>query len=170
MLTWSRQTATLLTGLTYHLLRRPDTYQKLTQEIRSSFKTFDEMDVVSLSQLRYLNACLEEGLRMYPPAPSAHPRVAPAGGETVCGHFVPEGVSSLIQDLIVILRSRVNTDMHTKTKVGVSAWAASHSKHNFLEPDKYLPERWLGDPRFESDHRKASQAFSYGPRNCIGKK
>ena len=54
--------------------------------------------------------------------------------------------------------------------MGVCGWAASHSERNFYDADSYHPERWLGDPRFVNDNKKAAQAFSYGPRNCIGKK
>ncbi|KAI9743666.1 MAG: hypothetical protein M1818_002982 [Claussenomyces sp. TS43310] len=140
------QTATVLSGVTYHLLMHPEIYEKLKTEIRTTFQSAEEIETASLAKLEYLNACLEEGLRMFPPAPTALPRVSPPGGGMVCGNFVPE-----------------------KTIVGVCSWAANHSAQNFADPDTYTPERWLGDPRFERDHKKASQAFSYGPRNCIGK-
>lgn len=42
---------------------------------------------------------------------------------------------------------------------------------NFALPDEFIPERWLGeDPRFAGDKNKAFEPFSYGSRNCIGKK
>jgi cytochrome P450 len=31
-----------------------------------------------------------------------------------------------------------------------------------------VPERWLGDEIYKDDDRQAMQAFSYGPRNCLG--
>ena len=34
-------------------------------------------------------------MRIYPPLPFALPRVVPAGGDTVDGHFLPEGVSQI---------------------------------------------------------------------------
>ncbi len=43
----------------------------------------------------YLNAVVEEGLRMYPPAGAAHlSRIVPKGGCEVDGVWIPEGVSS----------------------------------------------------------------------------
>lgn len=45
-----------------------------------------------------------------------------------------------------------------------------HNAKNFTLPDSYIPERWLGDARFSSDPQDVLQAFSFGPRNCIGKK
>lgn len=50
-------------------------------------------------------------------------------------------------------------------------YAVYHSEVNFALPDEFHPERWLddADPRFANDNRDALQAFSLGPRNCIGK-
>lgn len=46
-----------------------------------------------------------------------------------------------------------------------------HSEKNFIDPFAFLPERWLGqDERFAEDKGGILQPFSYGPRNCIGKK
>lgn len=45
-----------------------------------------------------------------------------------------------------------------------------HNDEQFAQPDSFIPERWLGDPRFENDNRSALQPFSFGPRNCIGRK
>ena len=42
-------------------------------------------------------------MRIYPPLPFALPRVVPAGGDTVDGHFLPEGVSQLF--LLYLLSS-----------------------------------------------------------------
>jgi len=44
------------------------------------------------------------------------------------------------------------------------------SAANFSRPNEFIPERWMNDPRFENDDRAALQPFSYGPRNCFGKK
>jgi len=53
--------------------------------------------------------------------------------------------------------------------VGVHHLAASRSAHNFKDPDKYIPERWLGDESYASDDLAAAQPFSMGQRNCLGK-
>ncbi len=46
--------------------------------------------------------------------------------------------------------------------------ACYRSADNFRDPDKFVPERWLGDEHFKHDRKKALQPFSLGPRNCIG--
>ncbi len=40
----------------------------------------------------YLNAVIEEGLRIAPPFPAGLPRVVPPGGDTVCGEWLEAGV------------------------------------------------------------------------------
>jgi cytochrome P450 len=146
-------------------------HQTLIEEIRGSFKSQDELTIGALQNMKYLNACLEEGLRIFPPAPVALPRVSPQGGATVCSRFVPEGVSNY-NILVTAALCCISIDFANivKTIVGVCGWAASHSASNFFDPDSYVPERWLGGPQFAGDNKKAAQAFSYGPTNCIGKK
>lgn len=77
----------------YYLFKNPDKLQRLQQEIRSAFKTYDEIDGTSTQPLKYLNAVALEAMRIYPPLPFALPRVVARGGDTVEGHFLPEGVS-----------------------------------------------------------------------------
>ena len=44
-----------------------------------------------LERLEILNAVLQEALRLYMAVPGPQPRVVPAGGATMGGHFFPEG-------------------------------------------------------------------------------
>ncbi|KAF9870881.1 hypothetical protein CkaCkLH20_11553 [Colletotrichum karsti] len=138
--------ATALSGITYFLCKSPDKYAKLTEEIRGAFSTEEEITMTSTGELRYLKATIEEGLRIYPPSPSALPRFVPGAGEDIDGKWVPGG-----------------------TAVGVHQLSASRSKHNWTNPNDFIPERWMDESSFDSDDRSASQPFSFGPRNCIGK-
>ncbi|KAL2020295.1 hypothetical protein VTK56DRAFT_8523 [Thermocarpiscus australiensis] len=142
----SETTATLLSGVTFLLLTNQKALKKLTAEIRGAFKSEDEIDFASVSTLPYLLACLDEALRMYPPVPIGLPRVVPKGGANIAGHYVPE-----------------------KTGVAIHQWAMYHNDEHFKDPFVYHPERWLGDPAFEGDHKEAFQPFHLGPRNCLGK-
>lgn len=141
----SETTANLLSGLIARLMWNPDKYKKLVDEIRGAFKTEEEVTYERLSKLTYLNACLEEGLRIHPPVPTGLLRTVPAGGDTIDGHFVPAGVS-----------------------VAVSSWAAAHNPINFRECDQFIPERYI-DKVYDTDWKKAAQPFSLGPRGCIGR-
>lgn len=143
----SETTATALTTATYYLCENPETLAKLTAEIRDTFGKEDDITIQSTAKLSYLNAVIEEALRLGPPGPGTFPRVVPEGGRVVCGQFVPGGYS-----------------------VGVHHLSVSRSPANFCEHDGFHPGRWLGDERFDSDKKTAAQPFSFGPRNCIGKK
>ena len=68
--------------------------EKLVKEIRSTFTSEDDITIESLQQMPYLHACLEEGLRVYPPVPTGLPRTTPEGGAPISGKWVPEGVST----------------------------------------------------------------------------
>lgn len=52
----------------------------------------------------------------------------------------------------------------------MSHLAAYHSERNFTDAAKFIPERHLDDPRYVNDRRSVMQPFSFGPRNCIGRK
>jgi len=93
----SETTATLLSGATFHLLRNPETMQKLKDEVRSAFQTEDDITLARVNGLTYMLAVLDEGLRIYPPVPVGLPRRVPKGGEIILDKFVPEGVSTSSQ-------------------------------------------------------------------------
>jgi hypothetical protein len=89
----SETTATLLSGLTNHLLRNPEIFDRLKKEIRTSVKKEEDIVIANLINLPFLNACIEEGLRIFPPVPVGLLRVVPAGGSDIDGNIIPEGVS-----------------------------------------------------------------------------
>ncbi len=90
----SETSTTLLSGLTYYLLKNPDTLRYLQSEVRGAFKDASEIDSNSASKLPYLFAAIEEGLRIFPPVAFGLPRVSP--GATVDGHYIPAGVSTVV--------------------------------------------------------------------------
>lgn len=55
--------------------------------------------------------------------------------------------------------------------MGMAQYAVFRSPYNFKDPEIYLPERWLdAEGPYKNDRREALQPFSFGPRNCIGRK
>lgn len=118
----SETTATLLSGVTFLLLQNPDVYKKITHEIRERFDSADQITFAAVEKLEYTIAVLQETLRYYPPVPTGFPRVAPPGGGKVSGYYIPGD-----------------------TTVYVSQHATNHSTRNFVEPDSFIPERWLKD-------------------------
>lgn len=142
----SETTATLLTGALYHLLTYPSTLTLLLSEIRTAFPQTTRPTMATTAPLPYLNAVLEESLRVYPPSAFAQARIVPADGAVVCGEVLPAG-----------------------TSVGVATLAASLSDKSWVDGGAFRPERWLGEG-WEGDDRRAMQPFIVGPRNCLGRK
>ena len=89
----SETTGTLLSGIVSHLIKYSDVMDRLVQEIRSAYTAEDEMTTASLARLPYLEAVIQETLRIAPPVPTGMPRVVPTGGANVCGTWLPENVS-----------------------------------------------------------------------------
>ena len=92
VLAGSETTSTALSCITFYTLRDPRINKLLQAEIRKSFNFYGEINAQSTARLKYLQAVILEGLRMYPPLPFALPRVVPEGGDVVDGRFVPGGV------------------------------------------------------------------------------
>ena len=92
----SETTATTLSGTLNYLTIHPEILATLVKEVRSRFIEEKEMTLASLRDLPYLNAVVSEGLRLCPPIPIMLPRLVPKGGDTVCGEWMPGGVSFLL--------------------------------------------------------------------------
>ena len=137
-----------MSGLMYLLLRNPEKLSKLQQEIRSLFQDPADMTVQAVTSCKYLRACINEGMRLYPPTPGSLPRFVPGKGEMIEGRWVPGGFA-----------------------VGVNQLSAGHSERNFRYAREFHPERWLDEPgsEFQNDDRSSVQPFSYGQRACLGR-
>lgn len=103
MIAGSETTATTLTGGTYFLLKNPSVYQRLVQEIRSSFKEEKDITISELDNLPYLAAVLTETLRIFPPVPGIMSRVIPKGGKHLCGYWLPGKVRYFLDILSALL-------------------------------------------------------------------
>ncbi|KAF1947874.1 cytochrome P450 [Clathrospora elynae] len=146
MIAGTETTATLVSGLTFLLLRNPVAMRKLVDEIRSEFASADDMTMERLAALPYLAACIKEAFRLYPPVPLGGPRITPENGSTVVGQFIPPG-----------------------TSLTISQHAMYTHEKNFKRPTEFIPQRWLGDSTFDSDEKQCLQPFSVGSRDCVGK-
>ncbi|KAM3509232.1 hypothetical protein MY11210_006415 [Beauveria gryllotalpidicola] len=146
----SETTATTLAGLVFNLKHNPEAHQSLLDEIRGTFATEEEINMKSAAKLQYLQACLNETLRVYPPVPETTPRHSP--GALINGDYIPKG-----------------------TRLSVYQWATYRNPNNFADPDLYRPQRWLPtthplyDDRYKNDNKDVFKPFSFGARDCIGK-
>ena len=89
----SETTATTLSGTINYLVTYPKTLEFLTNEVRKAFNSEDNINLEALGKLPYLNAVINEGLRLCPPVPTILPRLVPKSGDTACGLWLPGMVS-----------------------------------------------------------------------------
>ncbi|EPS29067.1 hypothetical protein PDE_04015 [Penicillium oxalicum 114-2] len=145
----SDTTATALTTLIYYLAAHQDKLWHLQQELRETFDEASDMTSEKLQGMLYLNAVIEEGLRICPPTAFGLPRISP--GAMVDGRLIPKG-----------------------TVVSTSSWTTAHREDYFHDARGFHPERWLPaghalwNAKFQHDHLSASKPFSLGPRGCLG--
>ncbi|KAI1421212.1 cytochrome P450 [Xylaria sp. FL1777] len=146
-------TKTALSAVFFYLSRFPACYKKLTDEIRSNFTSGSEIKGQPLTGCTYLRACIDEALRLSPPAPGILWRDPLSGSGTqpfiVEGSVIPPG-----------------------TIVGVNIYSIHRNPEYFPDPFTYHPERWLDDsisPERKKIMRDAFVPFSLGPRGCAGK-
>ncbi|PHH89659.1 hypothetical protein CDD83_5577 [Cordyceps sp. RAO-2017] len=146
-------TTVALSASIYLLLRNRPTWRRLADEVRRRFQTDDDITVHSTQGLPYLEAVINETLRLHHPTPISLPRSVPAEGRMIDGTFVPGN-----------------------TVIGINLQNIQNSPTLWQEPRQFHPERFLpaSDPlyerRFDRDVKAAFMPFSTGPRNCLGAK
>ena len=151
----SETTGISLAAIFYFLLKNPQCYQRLMDEIDAAVHNQIIQDratgLVSWAEsqkLTYLDACVKEALRLHPAVGLPLERVVPAQGATICGEHIPGG-----------------------TIVGCNAWVIHRRGEIFgCDVEDFRPERWLETSK---EVRKEMEAcmfhFGMGSRTCIGK-
>ncbi|KAG6368256.1 hypothetical protein INS49_002458 [Diaporthe citri] len=149
-------TATTLAATLYHVLRSPAAYRALCAEVRSGFAA--EADITGeavKARLPFLQACVQETLRLLPPANGkTAQRTAMADSCVVAGVAVPAG-----------------------TVVSADLYSIQRSPEHFARAGEFCPERWLArrgrvtrkQGLYDADNWGAYRPFLIGTRACIGR-
>ena len=129
----SDSTTVVMRTTMYNLLAHKDSLQRLQEELRQADETtgltrpFPSWNEVK--DLPYLDACVQEAVRLHPPFCLPLERVAPAGGVTIGDRYFPGG-----------------------TQIGMNPYVINRHRPTFGEDAEYWrPERWLVD---DSEHRR----------------
>lgn len=144
-------TATAVRCIFYYIITSPRVHSKLVHELTAGLPTLTR-PVLRDSESRnlpYLQACIIEGLRIWPPVASLIYKNAPPEGDTYNGVFIPGG-----------------------TRIGYSAWALHHSKEMYgADADIFRPERWLeaSGEKLKAMERSVELVFGTGKYGCLGK-
>ncbi|KAJ4377990.1 hypothetical protein N0V83_000820 [Neocucurbitaria cava] len=145
-------TASATVWAIYLLCKHPEAQRRLRQELRSElpalFNPNSQISSTDIDRLPYLNAVLQETMRVFPPVPLTLRETA--HDTTIQGHFVPAHTT------VIICPWAINTSVHL--------WGA--------DAREFKPERWLGAGRANTGGAESNYAittFLHGPRSCIGK-
>ncbi|CAH0554677.1 unnamed protein product [Brassicogethes aeneus] len=123
-----------------------DAQDKLHEEIETIFGTSDRgITFEDLPELKYLERCIKESLRLYPSVPMIS-RITNGDIETKDGYRIP-----------------------AQTCVNVHIYDLHRNPDYFEDPEKFDPDRFLPE-RAQKRHPFVYIPFSAGPRNCIGQK
>jgi cytochrome P450 len=141
-------TASALSWAVYLLCKHPEAQRKLREEICTELDLNSDIDSTQIDRLPYLNAVLNETMRIFPPVPLTLRETS--NDTTIQGHFIPKATTLII-----------------------CPWAINTSEQ-LWGPDakQFNPDRWLGAGRANTGGAESNYAvttFLHGPRSCIGK-
>lgn len=111
--------------LWYHLLSNHRSQERLYTELlqaeREKALTRPHPSWGEIARLPYLDACVNEAIRLHPPFCLPFERVVPQNGIEIGGRFLPGG-----------------------TVIGINPWVVNHDRGVFgQDADDWRPERWL---------------------------
>ncbi|KAG6889134.1 hypothetical protein C0995_003494 [Termitomyces sp. Mi166 len=135
-------------AIIYYLASNPHIQRKLQRELDDNLGSEDLVAATAdqVKSLPYLDACINEGLRIHSTSSLGLPRVIPAGGLTVLGIHFPEG-----------------------TVVSVPSYSIHRDPETWGEDvEVYRPERFLEEKR-QGKIQICFNPFSTGPRACVGR-
>ncbi|XP_059085965.1 probable cytochrome P450 6a18 [Tigriopus californicus] len=139
-------TASTLATLCYNLANHPEIQDRLRAEINTVIDEHDgRIDYDSVHHMKYLEACINENLRLIPPV-YFHLRQCTKDTEIKPGLIIKKGV-------------RVDFPIYT----------SHHNPEFFPDPEKFNPDRFL--PENEKYIQPLTfRPFGGGPRLCIGQR
>ena len=146
----SETTATAIQATLLAIILDRHVYNKLQAEIDAAINSGTASSPVKDTEARsmpYLQACVLEGLRRFPPVGQLREREVPAGGDIVNGYFLPAG-----------------------TRVGINGWGTQMNAVFGPDPEQFRPERWLeaSPERLTGMRRTQELIFGHGGTKCLG--
>ena len=148
-------TAIALRAVVYYLCLNPSKKTTMLAELDNASSASLLNKPVSYKEstthLPYFAAVIKEAMRMHPSTGLILERHTPPEGATISGQFIPGG-----------------------TIVGINSWVINYDPANFVDPNTFLPERWLESKTLDETKLRAMNDllmfnFGAGSRSCIGR-
>ncbi|KAK7074658.1 Cytochrome P450 3A4 [Halocaridina rubra] len=136
-------TASTLAFTSYLLAKHHEEQERLRKEIQDIIREHGEINYQSIMEAKFLDSCIMETLRMYPPLTTT---------ERVCTRDF-----KLPNSDITVPRGMI---------VQIPIWCLHHDEQYWPEPYVYRPDRFM--PENKACIRNYTHLpFGAGPRNCI---
>ncbi|KAL7928631.1 cytochrome P450 CYP4/CYP19/CYP26 subfamily protein [Trichoderma chlorosporum] len=143
----SDSVGSVMRTILYNLVSHPDTLQALQRELDAANLSRPYPKWNEVRDLEYLDACVQEAVRIHPPFALPFERVVPTGGVNVMGKYLPGGVL-----------------------VGGNPYVVNRHKPTFgANVEDWSPERWLVDESHKKKLEQSILTFGAGRRVCLGK-
>ncbi|KAJ7485711.1 cytochrome P450 monooxygenase [Mycena latifolia] len=135
-------------AIIYHLASNPEKQDKLQKELDEQLGTEDEKVATGdqVKRLPYLDACINEALRIHSTSALGLPRIVPEGGLVIADRSFPAGTVLSVPSYTI----------HRDPAV----WGD--------DVEAFRPERWFEEERKDAMQRTFNP-FSVGPRACVGR-
>ncbi|KAJ5656571.1 hypothetical protein N7507_008521 [Penicillium longicatenatum] len=137
----SDTTGATLANALYFLTSNPSKYQRLQKEVDEA-----NLNGGDAPPIPYVDAVINETLRLKPPVPGGMSRVTPPEGLTIDEVFIPGNI-------VVISPQHV----------------IQRDERNFDRALEFLPERWIDEGKEMHKDERAFFPFSLGHHGCVGK-
>lgn len=131
----------------YELARNPDCMQRVHLEIDLVLSKYNgELSYEAIGEMKYLDLCIAETLRMYPPVPMLN-------RECTMEYKIP-GTDSIIPK---------------GTSIIIPLYALHHDDQFYTNPEQFDPNRFSAENLVDKTPVNMPYIpFGDGPRNCIG--
>jgi cytochrome P450 len=141
-------TAAAFQSILVYILSDGEVYKRVVGEIDGfprEVRVARQTDI--LNHCPYYVACVQEALRLCPPASNILPRLVSRPGMEIDGRHVPSGM-----------------------EISCSPWIVNRDPSLYgNDAELFRPERWLGTLEERKLLTKYSETFGYGSRTCLGK-
>ncbi|XP_030531146.2 cytochrome P450 71AP13-like [Rhodamnia argentea] len=124
------------------LVMKPKAMERAQAELRSVVGGRNSVQEADLPQLPYLKAIIKEVFRLHPPAPMLVPRES-MEDITIDGYCIP-----------------------AKTRFFINAWSIGRDPQSWVDPEKFLPERFLDSTIDFKGQDFELIPFGTGRRSC----
>ncbi|WQF76942.1 Putative cytochrome P450 [Colletotrichum destructivum] len=145
----SDMTATAIRATLLHIITNRRVLTALCAEIKEARPSWPVVTEAEARKMRYLQAVIKEGLRIFPAVVGQMSKEVPKGGDTFKGVYLPEG-----------------------TRIGYGAWGIFRRAEVWgQDADEFRPDRWL-----EADAERSrlmettlELVFGHGKWKCLGR-